>query len=305
MTFVNYNRDYDEEWQKYPVYAQSGTTEGAFKRHMPMPGPKEVFDYALMGLPKFLPLTQERITPEGFIDVDGNLSSGVNIADILTSAVVELEMEMDCNISEVVHFHTEDYIADLEQNFYGIRLQRWPAVEIVKMSLKYPHATAGDGAGTVGGGIYAEYTIPRSWITLRRNKLNVVASIGTISVETNAVTTPGGIFTYLSGFNRGNYNPSAIEIVYKAGFNSDRLPAGVSDLIKTLAAYRYLSDISAVLFPNSSVAVSIDGIAQNVSYDIQRLVDGRLEKLKEKVIELKRTFKKSFGQTVGFSFIGS
>ena len=37
-------------------------TEGAFKRYAPMPGPLEVFNVALFGLPKIAPLTGEHIT---------------------------------------------------------------------------------------------------------------------------------------------------------------------------------------------------------------------------------------------------
>jgi len=118
MTYVDYNRKYDEDWNLYPVFAQDMSTEGAFKRFMPMPMPKEVFDYALMGLPKILPLTGERITPEGLCDADGNITSDISIADYLTSAITELEMDLGCNLSEVVHFHTEDWIEGMDNNNY-------------------------------------------------------------------------------------------------------------------------------------------------------------------------------------------
>jgi len=302
MAFNNFNKKYGKNYHTYPVFSQEASIEGAVKRFAPMPGPKEVFDYALLGLPKYLPLTQERITPDGFIDNAGNLTSGVAVADFLTSAMVEMEMEMDCNISEVTHIHSEDYIDGMfTNNFQGMRIQRWPATEITQVILKYPHTNTPDE------NLFQTYTIPPPWIYLRRNKVNIIAAIGALSIETSnpSAASAGGIFTYITGFNRGAWQPGTIEIVYKAGFDHDKLPAAVADLVKTWAAHRYLNDISAALFPNNSVSTSIDGISQSVGFDIQRLVEGRLEKLAEKKNDLKRAFKKQFGQQIGYSFIGS
>jgi hypothetical protein len=170
------------------------------------------------------------------------------------------------------------------------------------MSLKYPHATNSDDQ------LYAEYTFPRGWISLRRNKINVVASVGQIFPTFGgggAISDPGGLYTYLTGFDNGSWRPNAIEVIYKAGFDHDKMPAVVADLIKTWAAHRFLTDIGGPLFPNNSVNVSIDGISQSVGLDIQRLIGERVSKLEEKKEQQKRAFQKAFGQTIGMSFIGS
>ncbi len=287
--------------------------EGSFKRFLPMPGPQEVFDYALMGLPKYLPLTQETITPQGFVLTQpktmmdgsvrpaGTITSRIDVADYLTSAVTEIEMDLDCQLSETIHNHDEDYIYNkFRTGYMGTKLTRWPATEILQVLIKFPHAK------NPAEELYQSYEIPSQWIYLRRNKVNVVASVGSINSKRHGSNASAqGFFAYMTGFGRGVYSPGNIEIVYKAGFNNDRLPAVVADMIKTWAAKRYLSDVGSVLFPNNSVNVSIDGISQSASYDVQRLVTQRSEDLEKKSHEQKRIFKKQFGNTVGMSFVGT
>lgn len=314
MTFNDFEKTYGYQHHTYPVFSQDLMTEGSFKRFLPMPGPQEVFDYALMGLPKYLPLTQETITPQGFVLTQpktmmdgtvrpiGTVTTSIDVADYLTSAVTEIEMDLDCQLSETIHNHDEDYVYDkFRSGFMGTKLTRWPATEILQILLKFPHAKNPTNE------LYQTYEIPAQWIYLRRNKVNVVASIGSVTSKRYGGNraADGGFFAFITGLGRGVYSPGKIEIVYKSGFNSDRLPAVVADMIKTWAARRYLSDVGSVLFPNNSVNVSIDGISQSASYDVQRLVTQRAEELEKKAYEQKRIFKKQFGNTVNMSFIGT
>lgn len=279
--------NYGYQYHSYPLYSQETSYEGSFKRFGSFPTPREVFDYALFGLPKIFPLTNEVIDPE-------------TIVPFLESSITEIEQDIGVNLSPVTHFHSEDYIDGMfTENFMGMRLQRWPATEITSVRLKYPHTNTQN--------TYQEYAIPPDWVYLRRNKVNIVAAIGAISAQTNSpnVATSGGIFTYITGFGRGSYQPGTIEVVYKAGFQDDRLPSFVADYIKTHAALRYLVDVTPVLFPNSSVNVAIDGVSQSVTYNIQQLLTARMENLEKKKNELKRAFKKGFGRTVEMSFNGS
>lgn len=280
-------QDYKYQYNTYPIFAEEFSHEGAFKRFSPFPGPKEVYDFALMGLPKYFPLTKEPIT----VDM---------VEPYLNSAITEIEMSLGCNLSEVTHFHSEDYIDGMfTNNYQGTRLQRWPATEIVDMKLKYPHTNTQN--------VYQRYTIPAPWIYLRMNKVNVVAAIGSVTVNTDntSLVTAGGIFTYITGFGRGAYQPGTIEVVYKAGFKHDKMPSNVVDLIKTWAAARWLSDLIPVMFPTSGVQVSIDGVAQGVTYNIQQLLTDRLAKMEQKKKELSESLKKQYARTIKMSFIGA
>jgi len=280
-------QDYTYAYNTYPISSEETAMEGALKRFTPMPNPKDVYDFALMGLPKYFPLTREPITIE-------------MVKPFLDSAVTEIEMELGCNISEVAHYHSEDYIDGMfTNNYMGTRLQRWPATSIVSMQLKYPHTNTPTP--------YQKYTIPANWIMLRRNRVNVVAAMGavTVSTDNSATVTAGGIFTFITGFSRGAYGPGSIEVIYKAGFKHDQLPSSVADLIKTWAAYRWLQMIIPVLFPQTSVSVGIDGVNQSVTLNMYAALVARLAEMEKKKMQLSAALTKSFGRTAKMSFIGS
>jgi hypothetical protein len=282
-------QDYKYQYNTYPVFSEetSPSFEPAFKRFSPFPTPDEVYNYALMGLPKYFPLTQEPITVE-------------MVKPFLESAITDIEFELGCNLSPVTHYESHDHIDGLFTNNYtGLILRRWPATEVTQVSLKYPHASTQTP--------YQTYGIPPGWIYLRRNKMNVVASVGTVTVGTDnsAVITTGGLFAFISGFTRGTYAPGSIEVVYKAGFDHDRLPSSVVDLIKTWAARRWLIDLLPILFPQTGVSVSIDGVAQSVQFNIAALIQSRIDMLEKKKAELAANFVKAFGKTLKTAYLGS
>lgn len=280
-------QDYKYVYNTYPVFSEEMSHEGAFKRFTHFPTPQEVYDYALIGLPKYFPLTREPIPVSMF-------------EPFLNSAVTEIEMELGINLSPVQHFHSEDYLDGMfTANYMGIRLQRWPATEITHVQLKFPHTNTPTP--------YQKYTIPSNWIYLRRNRINVVAAFGAVavSVDNSASVNAGGIFTYITGFGRGAYAPGVIEVLYKAGFEHDKLPSSVADLIKTWAAWRAMMMIFPVLFPQSSVSVGIDGVSQSVGFNMFAALQARLQLMEQKKKELAAALVKSFGRTAKMSFLGS
>ena len=278
---------YGYQFHTYPVYAEEFTFEGAFKRFSPMPGPAEVYNYALMGLPKKFPLTNEPIT----VDL---------VKPFLESAIVEIERDLGCSISQYDGQHSQDYVDGMfTENFSGINLERWPATEIIVMRYKFPHTNTETP--------YQYYTIPPNWIYLSRNKINVVAAMGstTVSVNNNAVVTAGGLFTFITGFNRGSWQPGMIEVLYKSGFNHDNLPSDFADLVKTVAAFRFLIDIIPVLIPTNSVSNSIDGVSQSVSYNLPQMFQSKLQAMEAKIKKLGRGITKDYGKTIKIAVLGS
>jgi hypothetical protein len=278
---------YDYNYHTYPIHAEELFTEGAFKRFTTFPTPQDVYNYALMGVPKVFPLTQESIP----LDLATNA---------LESAVTEIEMEMGMSLSPVTKKYSEDYVdGAFSNNFMGIKLPGWPATKIIQMQLKFPHTNTPS--------TYQRYTIPPGWIYLKKNNVNVVAAMGsiTVGVDNESLVSAGGIFTYITGFARGAYAPGTIEIVYQCGWDHDKLPSNIADLIKTWAAHRMLPDLIPILAPNSGVSVSIDGVAQSTQYNLAQLLTQRVQMLEQKKKEIMASIVKSFGKTIKFSRVGS
>lgn len=282
------NQSYTVQYNTYPVFtADDGLSmEGAMKRYRSMPTPQDVFDRALMGLPKVFPLTGEEIEPS-------------DCASYLENAMTEIEMSLNINITPVEHFQSFDYIDGMfSANFSGMKLERWPATFVESLVLKFPHTQTANP--------YQTYTIPPAWIALRRNRINVVAAFGAIEVSTDQsnVATAGGLFSYITGFGRGAYQPAMLEVIYTAGFEPDKLPNSVHDIIVTLAALRFLEDVSFALFPVSNVNVAIDSVSQSASI-IPNLLLKRIELMSAQYTAKVNALTRNFGRTIKMAFIGA
>jgi hypothetical protein len=299
---VNYGKQYNT----YPVFTGDDglSYEGATKRFKTMPTPEDVFRKAMLGLPKRLPMSNEILVPDDAIP-------------FLEAAITEIEMSMNMNITPVDHYQSFDYIDGMfESNFFGMKMERWPTTKVNYIQLKFPHTQT---LSVVPGQdpiqnvppntprAYQTYTIPPGWVALRRNKVNVVAAFGAVSVhtDTGAIANAGGIFSYITGFGRGSYQPAMIEVSYTAGFEPDKLPSTVYDLIVTLASLRMLEDLFPVLLPYNSVSVSIDGVSQNASINLAQMIMKRIDLLKEQYELKKAAINANFGKTIKLSFLGA
>jgi len=305
MTQPTYGQSY--HGSGYPcMTADDGLSyEGAHKRLKTMPTPEDVFRKALLGLPKKMPMTGEELIPE-------------DCAPYLESAITEIEMSMNMNITPVDHWQHFDYIDGMfESNFMGMNLERYPAYKINRLMLKFPHAMTrtiipGQDPSNIPNpsglaNAYQTYSIPIGWVYLKRNKINVVAAFGAVTVSTDAgaIANAGGIFSYITGFGRGAYQPGMIECWYTAGFPADKLPATVWDMIVTLATLRFLEDTFMVLLPYNSVQVSIDGVSQSASINLAQMILKRIEALKEQYERKKAAINANLGKTIKLSFIGA
>ena len=301
MTVASYGRQY----HTYPVFTvEDGLSfEGALKRFKTMPTPDDVFKKAMLGLPKNLTMTNEILTPD-------------DCASHLESAITEIEMSTCMNLSPVDHFQSFSYIEGMfEANFMGNKLERWPATKVNRLMLKFPHTQTiavipGDDTINLPTGAphaYQTYTIPSGWVALIRNRINVVAAFGAVTVTTDqtAVDNAGGIFSYITGFGRGAYQPAMIECWYTAGFEPDKLPSTVYDLIVTLACVRFLEDIFPTLVPYQSVSVTIDGVSQSANINLPSLIMKRIEFLQAQYAKKIAAINQNFGRTIRLAFIGA
>jgi len=280
--------DYNSiEFNGYPVHSAEDGIEPAFQRYLPMPTPLDVYNAALMGIPKIFPLTGEPIP--------------VDMAETyLTSAVSHIEADLGCDLSPTVHYHPADYINGLfSNNFTGIILPRWPASKIIQIQMKFPHTTTNTP--------YQTYTIPAGWVSLRKNKVNVVAAIGAAAVKTDnsGLINTGGILSFWNTFQFTEWQPNIIEVVYESGFESEKIPGFVSQLIKAVASKYMLEDLLPVIAPSNSVSVGLDSVSQSATLALPQLLQARIQFLDKKIKDLSAAFRKLFGKSVAGIYIGT
>lgn len=281
------SQNYSNTFHTYPISSEDRGFEGSLKRFSAFPTPQNVLDYVMLGLAQYFVLTHQKIT----VDM---------VTPFLESAISEIEMSLGIDLSPVVHFVSEDNMLDqFAANYCGIRLQRWPATEIISVRFKLPHTTSLQP--------YNRLSVPPQWVHLYRNRLNIIAGSGTIISNNGNPTFDIDGVPYLgySGYYGNNWRPGAIEVVYKAGFEQDKLPSLLADLIKTWAGHRFLADILPVLFPFSNVSVAIDSVSQSAGLTIQALLTQRIAGLEKKKAELISALEKGFGRQIKMAFLGA
>lgn len=286
---TTYDQQYDgKTYHTYPLYSSDGFFDPAIKRFTNYPTPQEILDNNLKGIPKTFPLTGETITTE-FIE------------PFLTSAINEIEMDLNMCITKTEKWQSFDNVIDKNRNFHPMKLNAFPATSIVDVRFKYPHTTNNLQLMSL--------IVPPGWISFKRNKVNIVA--GTGSLQTEGAYTPEGLQNSIGNvfpmffYSLNSYQPNLIEVRYIAGFEEGFLPAIIADLIKTVATIRLLNDISPLLFPITSTSVSLDGVGQSQSLPGPQLLLGRINALERKREELQNAIKKSFGRSIVVDFIGS
>ena len=248
-----------------------------------------MYDNVLRGLPKVYPLTGEPIP--------------VSVAEeYLDAAITQIEMELGCNLSECIHYQIEDAIEGWDtNNAGGISLRKWPATSVIQFSIKYPNATTLTPIQT--------FAVPPTWISLKRNKINLTPGYGQITstYDNTLYGSASGFLPYgLAVRNlNGAYTPNVLEVVYRAGFDHDRLPSSVRALIIAWASYYMALDIWPILFSVGSVSDSLDGVSQSATNIIPQALVARLNSLDLKRKELAASFKKAFGRTFSFTRFGS
>lgn len=285
LTGIDPTQDYEQPYHTYPIFSTSDGYEGAMKIYDTFPTPQDLINYALKGLPKKYPLTGEPILIK-------------DIEYYVTSAVNEVSMDLGCDILPTSHFQSHDYIdGSFNANFTGLKLNRWPAFKVLNVRFKFSHTQTNTPLMT--------YTMPASWIVLKRNRINIAPNYGSVMSQMVTDTNNAGVLQYISGFTRGAYQPALIETQYVAGFDQDRFPAILKDLILTVAAIRMLTDLGPKLFPYSSASVSIDGISQSASLPGPNYLLQLIQGLMQKRNELTASFVKYFGRTIKMGFVGA
>jgi hypothetical protein len=282
------NNDYGTKARQYPVESAEYAIE-SMKRFTSFPTPQEVFDFALRGLPKFFPLTNEPIT----VDM---------VIPFLESAITEIEMQHSMSLSPTIHHHPVDNWdnATFGSNYSGVRLPRWPATKIIDVRHKYPHVQTNTP--------YQSFAIPPEWVFLKGSKMNILASSGSVIIASEGgsyASGAAGILGYFTGMHWGTWQPGVIEITYQAGFDNDRLPSAVADLIKSWAAMRFIGDLLPVLFPNTGVSTSADQVSQSVTMNVAALLQTRHEMLAVKTTQLVSAIRGAHGRNIKMAFIGT
>ena len=233
-------------------------------RYLPLPTPEIMKRRSLFGIP-----LQSRLT--------GQTVQDETLQDYVNQAISEVEMELDLYITPT-HF-TERHDYDREMQFWSfgyLKLNHSPILSVDKFQLTFNNGMQG--------------AVPL--VDMPLEFIHVQPQEGTVQlVPATGVGISGFVASVYSGLGYHAFNsqaishwPGAILVGYISGFEPDKVPALLVSLIENLAAFKFLSTLGPILFPYSSIGVSIDGTSQSVGTAGPAFLQQRLSEL-EKLIQ--------------------
>lgn len=255
--------------------------EGSQKIYRQMPSPADVRSLGLVGIPKYFPLTNEPITDD-YISLH------------LENAIQELGMA-GLNISPRMVTQMEDsYENDMMYRFNPFSLNNFPVLEIESIRLVFPNAATETP--------YAEYLIPPEWYFFDGNRVSIVATSGSIFPQFNGFGGQNPIPATILGSQ--SYRPSTWKIVYQCGFENDKIPSLVYNLIIDKTALSLLNDISPLMFTVNSYSASIDQIGQTVNMPGPKLLESRMKMLEKRIRKNFISIQSYYGCSLKMQFAG-
>lgn len=257
--------------QPFPSHGSDNSdVEPAFQRFMPLPTPQIIKDDYLFGIPLRSALTNQTV-------------SDATIERFIVQSISEIEHEHQIYISPVtVNRERQDYSWNTFFHSYGfMRLNLRPILEIIKLEVSIP-------------GPDRENLIewPSNWIRCYNTD-------GTLQLT--PLTGSGSVLTTMAGsgavfpvrlFSADKF-PQFWACTYRSGFDVDKTPAIISELVAVSAALKLLSMLGPILFPTTGYSIGIDGLSQSVSTPGPNYLVGRIQSLmeqREKLTQAVRSF---------------
>lgn len=299
IAITEYNENGVEEFfgpyhYQYPIESQDEWKETAITRAMPIPTPQDVVSFVFMGIQHYAPHIAKAL-----FNKDAQAMAD-QIKEYLIYAIGDVEATLSTTITPTKFMQSMDsYPGQLDTNYLGCILNHWPAYRVDKVAYRFPHAMTSSPIHSL--------VIPSEWIILKNNNINVTVSTGILRTElsqnwgTSAVSAPYG---FLARSFNSMWRPSAIQIIYWAGFPENKIPPPLRELILVVAAEKLLSDWAMALFPVSGTSVSIDGVSQSSSLTGPTALVQRLQMLQQRKADLTEKLFGMFGRQINAQYFG-
>lgn len=227
----------------YPLWAKDGEDiTGQFERYGNLPTPTDMKSRALFGIPLKSQLTGEEVTDE-------------MIKHYVDSAISQLEHELDLYITPVTFEEKHDYKKhEFTWNYNYLKLNHPNVISVEKVELSFSN---GSEQGFVDFPLEHVHLMPQEGV------IQLVPAFGTSLSGFLLSAFSGTQFHALRAIGLSEF-PGGVRVKYQSGFEEGKVPKAVIELIENMAAYKLLTFVGPLLFPYTSVGVSIDGTSQSV-----------------------------------------
>ena len=248
-------------------YRDSLSDVHQIERYSPLPTPEKLKNTFLFGIPLLSNLNGQTMSDEA-------------IAYFIQGSISEIEHMLDLYITPIEVTEKMDYNKELWMlSFAYIKVNHPNIIDVSKVELAF----IGQNQSEPG------------WITFPLEYVHVNPQEGTIQLVPSlsggtfggfmATAVPGAVMWSLNSMAVTNY-PGIVRIKYRCGFEIDKIPAAINELISIIASLSILGIIGPLLFPYSSVSVGIDGISQSTGGLGPNFFNRRIDDLNKRKAEL-------------------
>jgi hypothetical protein len=248
---------------QFPVWSKDGEdSTGKFERYGGIPSSTQMKQRALFGIPLKSTLTGEEVSDD-------------MIKHYIDAAVSELEHDLDLYITPVTFEEKHDYKKhEFTWNFNYLKLNHSNVIDIQSVELTFSNAA------TQG---FVQFPLEHVHLMHQEGVMQLVPAFGTSLSGFLLSAFSGTQFHALRAIGLSEF-PGGVRIKYRAGFEEDKIPMAVIDLIENMAAYKLLTFVGPLIFPYNSVGISIDGTSQSVGTPGSAFLSQRIKDL-EGIIE--------------------
>lgn len=228
----------------------------------------------LFGIPLRAPLTGQEVTDD-------------MLKMFIRKGISDFETSVRIPVSPVRKTDKINYERADDTQFGTRQLERWPVLKIEALQALYPGRHLGQ-----------EANYPTDWVVPQGDTglIRIVPRSGTdVNANINFVTSVG-----YTGIQMNNFKhwPDLWSITYIAGFDFEKIPDVVNDLIGTLAAIKLLSQLGPALMPFNSRSIGLDGMSQGTSNGGPAWLAGRIADLIAERDRLVANLKSHYGTDI-------
>jgi len=254
----------------FPVWSKDGEdVTNTFNRYSHLPTPDELKTRALFGIPLKSALTGETISDEA-------------LKHYIDAAISEIEHELDLYITPVTFEEKHDYRRhEFTWSYNYLKLNHPNVIAVEQIELSFDNSDGSEG--------FVQFPLEYVHLQPQEGVLQLVPAFGTSLSGFLMSAFSGSQFYALFAQGLDTF-PGGMRVKYTSGFEIDKVPTAVVELIENMAAHKILTFMGPLIFPHTSVGVSMDGVSQSVGtagpqFLVNRIKDleGIIEKQKEAI----------------------
>jgi hypothetical protein len=229
-------------------------------RFNPIPTATDIRQHKLFGIPLKSSLTNEEIQ-DSTIDY------------YIKSAISEIEHMLDMSITPVRYTEKHDYRRfNFVWNYAYLKLDHPNILNVEKFELSFSNNDDTSG--------FVQFPLEHVHVMPQEGVVQLVPAFGTSLSGFLLSAFSGTQFHALRATGLNDF-PGGVRVTYTCGFDFDKVPAVICELIETIAAIKVLSILGPILFPQTSISIGIDGTSQSTGGFGPKHLNDRLDQLEK------------------------